>query len=118
MKPLALGTVGLGMVVMRNVLERRSELALLRAVGFSRRRTRWLVLAEHGVLLGLGTVCGVVAAAVAVIPSMRSSASAGAFNPLLSTMTLIAVIASGFMWTAVATMAALRGPMLESLRYE
>ena len=37
---LLLGSVGLGVVVLRNVLERRGELAILRAVGFRRRSLR------------------------------------------------------------------------------
>src|SRR4029077_20577025 len=57
---LLLGSVGLGIVVLRNVLERRGELALLIAVGFRRRRVQKLVLAEHAGLLGLGVVIGVV----------------------------------------------------------
>jgi ABC-type antimicrobial peptide transport system permease subunit len=34
---LLLGSAGLGVVVLRNVLERRGELGLLSAVGFRRR---------------------------------------------------------------------------------
>src|SRR5207249_5417857 len=51
---LLLGSTGLGVVVLRNVLERRGELGLLTAVGFRRKSLRQLVLAEHGALLGLG----------------------------------------------------------------
>ncbi len=45
---LLLGSAGLGVVVLRNVQERRGELALLLAVGFRRRALQWLVLSEHG----------------------------------------------------------------------
>src|SRR5262249_9308408 len=44
---LLLGSVGLGVVVLRNVLERRGELAVLLAVGFRRRTVRRLVVSEH-----------------------------------------------------------------------
>ena len=37
---LLLGSAGLGVVVLRNVLERRGELGLLQAVGFPRRSIR------------------------------------------------------------------------------
>src|SRR2546425_885221 len=56
---LLLGSMGLGVVVLRNVLERRSELGLLQAVGFTRRSIRWLVLSEHGGLLALGLAVGI-----------------------------------------------------------
>ena len=41
---LLLGSAGLGVVALRNILERRGELALLRAVGFTPRALRWLVI--------------------------------------------------------------------------
>jgi ABC-type antimicrobial peptide transport system permease subunit len=113
---LLLGSVGLGIVVMRNVMERRSELALLRAVGFEKRSLKWLVLSEHWLLLLLGLACGVVAGLVAVLPALRSP---GADIPYLSlVLTLSAVVLSGVLWTWIATMLAIRGPLLAALRNE
>src|SRR5213078_3734843 len=66
---LLLGSAGLGVVVLRNVLERRGELGLLTAVGFRRRSLQRLVLSEHAALLGLGLGIGIVTAAVAVLPA-------------------------------------------------
>ncbi|MCG8455782.1 MAG: FtsX-like permease family protein, partial [Holophagales bacterium] len=59
---LLLGTVGLAVVLLRNVLERRSELAALRAFGYRRRTLLGLVVAENGVLLLVGLGIGAVAA--------------------------------------------------------
>ena len=59
---LLLGSAGLGVVVLRNVLERRGELGLLVAVGFRRRALQRLVLSEHGALLVLGLGIGIAAA--------------------------------------------------------
>ena len=113
---LLLGSVGLGIVVMRNVMERRSELALLRAVGFEKRSLRWLVLSEHWLLLLLGLACGVVAGLVAVLPALRSP---GADIPYISlALTLSAVVLSGVLWTWLATILAIRGPLLAALRNE
>ena len=113
---LLLGSVGLGVVVLRNVMERRGELALLRAVGFSRGALRRLLLSEHWGLLVLGLACGVVSALVAVLPALRSP---GAQIPFASLgLTLLAVAASGAAWTYLATVLAVRGPLLEALRNE
>jgi len=113
---LLLGSVGLGIVVLRNVMERRSELALLRAVGFEERSLQWLVLSEHWLLLLLGLACGVVAGVVAVLPSLRSP---GADVPYVSlVLTLSAIVLSGVLWTWLATMLALRGQLLTALRNE
>ncbi len=51
---LLLGTVGLAAILLRNVLERRGELATLRALGFQRASLAWLVLAENTLLLLVG----------------------------------------------------------------
>jgi predicted lysophospholipase L1 biosynthesis ABC-type transport system permease subunit len=113
---LALGSIGLGVVVLRNVLERRSELALLRAVGFPRRKLYWMVLSEHWALLALGLACGVAASLGAVLPLVESL---GTQVPYLSlAVMLAAVLAAGLLWTYLATRLALRGPLLEALRSE
>jgi putative ABC transport system permease protein len=113
---LLLGSAGLGIVVLRNVLERRGELGLLLAVGFRKRALHWLVLAEHGALLGLGLGLGVVAAAVAVLPALLSPARQLPYASL--TVTLAAVLFNGAVWTWLATCAALRGNLLAALRNE
>ncbi len=113
---LLLGSVGLGVVVMRNVLERRSELALLLAVGFRRRALKWLVVSEHGALLGIGLGVGIVAAGAAVLPALLSP---GADVPYVSlALTLAAVLISSAVWTWLATALALRGRLLDALRNE
>ena len=71
---LLLGSVGCGIVVLRKVLERRGELAMLRAVGFSRRRVRRLIVGEHALLVAAGWVCGLAAALVAVSPAAAGQA--------------------------------------------
>src|SRR6185436_10334650 len=69
---LLLGSAGLGIVVLRNVLERRGELALLIAVGFRRRALQRLVLTEHAALLVGGFVIGIVSAVIAILPTLLS----------------------------------------------
>ncbi len=62
---LILGTIGLGVVVARNVLERRGELALLKAVGFGSGKIQKLILSEHIYLLFIGSFCGLFASLIA-----------------------------------------------------
>jgi hypothetical protein len=113
---LLLGSVGLGIVVLRNVLERRGELAVLLAVGFRRPTLQRLLLIENGALLALGLALGVVAAAVAVLPALLSPS---AQLPVVSlTLTLVVVLINGALWTWAATRFALRGDLLAALRNE
>ena len=113
---LLVGSAGLGVVVLRNVLERRGELALLQAVGFRKRSLRWLVLSEHAGLLLIGLAVGLIAALCAVIPSF---ATATARLPLISlAITIGAVFITGLIWTWLAVTVAVRGQLLDALRNE
>jgi len=113
---LILGSVGLGLVVLRNVLDRRGELAMLRAVGFDKITLRKMIFHEHsGLMLG-GLACGVIAALVAVGPVLRSLAAQAASFSLVST--IIAIGISGMIWIWIAAHFALSGETLDALRNE
>lgn len=113
---LLLGSAGLGVVVLRNVLERRAELAVLLAVGFRRRTLQRLVLSEHLALLALGLAAGLGAAFVSVLPAVWSPTMD---LPLTSLgLTLAGVVVVGVAATWAATWFALRGQLLDSLRSE
>jgi ABC-type antimicrobial peptide transport system permease subunit len=113
---LLLGSAGLGVVVLRNVLERRGELGLLVAVGFRRRTLQAMVLSEHGALLALGLGLGVIAAAVAVLPSLLTPGAPLPYRSLA--LTLGGVFLNGALWTWLATRYSLRGNLLDTLRNE
>lgn len=69
---LLLGTLGMAVVLLRNLMERRSELALLAALGFSRRRRTGLILLENGLLLAAGLGIGTGAALLGTLPALRT----------------------------------------------
>jgi len=113
---LLLGTIGLAAIMFRNVLERRRELALLRAVGYDARRVSILIMAEAALLLGAGLAAGVGSAVVAVAPAWlgRHGTRPGAGLAAL----LLGVVLAGLVSSFVATRAALSGNMLEAFRAE
>ena len=114
---LLVGTIGLGAVVLRNVLERRRELALLSAVGYRRGDLFTIVLGENLLLLAWGLGIGVVCALVAIAPAVLERG--GRLPATASTASLvIAVFAAGLVSSIVATGAALRTPLLDALRSE
>jgi ABC-type antimicrobial peptide transport system permease subunit len=113
---LLLGSAGLGVVVLRNVLERRGELGLLLAVGFRRRELQRLVLAEHALLLALGLGLGLLAALIAILPAVLSPGGEIPWRSL--PVTLSGVLLNGALWTWLATRVALRGELLAALRNE
>jgi hypothetical protein len=112
---LLLGTVGLAAVLLRNILERRRELALLGAVGYAPRRLFLMLLAETTALLVTGLVTGAVCAIVAIAPVAAQRGGAlptGAGIWLL----LFAVLATGLLSAWIATRAALHAKLLDALR--
>jgi len=113
---LVLGTLGLATVLLRNVLERRRELALLRAVGFRESDVTRLVLAENVLLLLLGLGLGAGAALVAVAPALFER---GAPVPLLGILgLLLAVFVTGLLASRVAVLGLHQERVLEALRGE
>ena len=111
---LLLGTLGLATVMLRNVVERRSELALLRAVGMTGSNVAVIVLAENAFLLLWGLASGIVSALLAMLPHLLST---GADIPWLSGIAiLLAVLITGMLAALLAVLDAVRAPILATLR--
>jgi len=112
---LMLGTLGLAVVLLRSVAERRWELAALRAFGFRRGRLAFLLLLENGALLcvglALGTAAGLAAAAL-------GGGEHGPFPWLSLTATLAGVLLAGLAANLLAVLAAVRTPLVGVLKAE
>jgi putative ABC transport system permease protein len=113
---LLLGTLGMAAVLLRNVLERRRELALLRAVGYNSSHFTLMVVAENALLLLCGLITGTICALLAIAPVFFER---GGRLPNISLGLLLAgVLISGLTASLIATWAALRSPLLPALRAE
>jgi putative ABC transport system permease protein len=86
---LLLGTVGLAVVLLRGLVERKSELAMLAAIGFRRLDRLWMVLSENALLLLIGLVIGTLSALIAMVPVLTQSAKSVHVVQLLVTLLLI-----------------------------
>ncbi len=114
---LLLGTFGLATVLLRNVLERKRELALLGAVGYRRGHVMTMVMAENVLLLVAGLAAGALSAALAIAPAVAERGSRLPFTSG-SVLLMVAVLVTGLLSSVVAMRAATRLPLLESLRSE
>jgi ABC-type antimicrobial peptide transport system permease subunit len=114
---LLLGTAGVGIVVGRNVVERRSEFALLEAVGYPPELVRHTVVLEHGFLVWMALLIGGVSAAVAMIPHL-SGAVHGDWPWQGSLGLLLALGVLGSIWVFGTTRILLKGSSVKSLRAE
>ncbi len=113
---LLLGTVGLAAVLLRNVLERRRELALLRATGYSTQNLSTMILAENAFLLVSGLIAGAVCACIAVLPTVIQR---GGTPPWIALVVLvIAVLVVGIGTSLLAVRTAVRSSILSGLRSE
>jgi hypothetical protein len=113
---LLLGALGLAIVLMRSVWERRGELALLRALGFRESALGWLVLAENSFLLFLGLGVGAVTALLSVAPHLAAGTGE---VPLVRLAGLLGVVLMVGLAAGAAAMAStLLAPLMAALRRE
>ncbi|HYP26500.1 MAG TPA: ABC transporter permease [Blastocatellia bacterium] len=113
---LVLGTLGLATVLLRNILERRKEMALLRAVGYEYSHFAVMVIAENALLLLFGLAAGTLCALLAIAPAFLSRG--GRLPTLTLALLLLVVLATGIVTSLAATSAALRDQLLSALRAE
>jgi putative ABC transport system permease protein len=113
---LLLGTLGLATVLLRNVIERRRELALMRAMGYQGAHLGLMVVAENGLMLGCGLLTGVLCALLAIIPALM--ARGGRLSAPSLGLLLLAVLVTGLAASLIAVRAAVRAPVLPALRTE
>jgi ABC-type antimicrobial peptide transport system permease subunit len=113
---LVLGTLGMAAVLLRNVLERRRELALLRVVGYNSSHFALMVIAENALLLCCGLLTGAVCALLAIAPVFFTRHAQ--LPSVALGLLLLGVLISGLTASVVATWAALRSPLLPALRAE
>jgi ABC-type antimicrobial peptide transport system permease subunit len=113
---LLLGTLGVGAVLARNVLERRREIGLLRAVGYSPADVRGMVLSEGMALVGGGLLIGAGCALVAIAPALRDRAQA---LPVANQVGLVAaVLVTGVVASLIAIRLTARTSITAAIKAE
>ncbi|VGO21742.1 FtsX-like permease family protein [Pontiella sulfatireligans] len=113
---LAIGAMGMGIAVLRNVQDRRAETALLRAVGYRTATLQKLLFIEHGLLLLGGLGVGIFSSALAMAPALFITRSHVGYGFLA--LLLLAVAGCAVACMAVAISVALKGDLLRGLRNE
>ncbi len=111
---LLLGSIGLGIVILRNILERRSELALFTALGFTLSKIKKLVIIEHVILLISGLIIGTLSALFAMMPVFFTP---GSEVPYLTVLLIVLALPSlGTLWIYLFTYRELLKPLLPALK--
>lgn len=113
---IILGTAGLGLVVVFNVIERRGELGMMRAMGFEKNILKGMIVKEHLGLVVFGLLFGTIAAMLAVTPAIRTPNSD---VPYLSVgVTVACIVINSLVWIWIAGVSCMTGSLTDALRNE
>ena len=93
---LILGTIGLAVILARTILERRREIAVMQAVGFSTNSIFNILIKEYLILLFTGVLIGFVTAVVATMPAFISTNSDASFSTVALVVGVILI--NGIIW--------------------
>ena len=113
---IIIGSIGLGIVLLRNLEERKSEIALYQGIGFNRNFIRKLVFTENLFILLSGIGIGVLSALTGIMPSFFSPAFQLPATFILVIISLI--LLNGFAWIYFPVTKALNKNLSETLRKE
>jgi ABC-type antimicrobial peptide transport system permease subunit len=114
---LVIGAVGMGVISVRNVSERKREIGMMRAIGFPRRQVILSVLLELVVLGVIGLIIGVVNGLLVSLgfANMQGVALVIPWGEIGLYLSIIVLIALGS--GSLPAFAASRIPPAEALRY-
>ena len=93
---LILGTIGLAVILARTILERRREIALMQAIGFTKTTIFKLLVNGYLLLLLSGVLLGFITAVVATLPAFLSTNTDASFSTVAIVVALILV--NGGVW--------------------
>lgn len=114
---LLIGTVGLGIILQRSLLERKAEFALLSAIGFRNSTIYRLVVTEYIALMLLGLLIGFVTAVISVYPVIHSTIETISLGFVSLLMAIILI--NGLLWIGLlATLQLQKMKLTEALRNE
>lgn len=113
---MILGTVGLGVSLARNMLDRAKEIGILRAIGYQKSEVLRLISYEHMTLLLLGTLAGAVAAFIATMPSILSDFVEASWET--AAIIVVLIFLNGWVWIYCIIRNFLGKDVLANLREE
>ncbi|WP_347840252.1 ABC transporter permease [uncultured Draconibacterium sp.] len=114
---LLLGTIGLAVILARTIIERRREIALMLAVGYTARLIFKILVKEYLILLFVGVLVGFISAVIATLPAFLSTNADASFSTVAMVVALILI--NGLGWIVGLSWFSLKKKVLvEGLRVE
>ncbi|HET9571759.1 MAG TPA: ABC transporter permease [Bacteroidales bacterium] len=103
---MLLGIVGLSIFLIRNMLERKNELILFKALGFKKRIILSILLYENLTLFFVGIFSGTLSAFVAALPTLLKGGQTVPTGFLLYTLAFL--VLNGVTWICIVTLRIVR----------
>ncbi len=113
---LVIGTIGMGIVIYRNVSERLKEIAILHAIGYRKKSITKMLFIEHVALMLISIMIGIISGIVSVFPSILNARAAIPYN--LIVFVIAAVIISGLVAIVLSLRTGLKKNLNDALRNE
>jgi putative ABC transport system permease protein len=103
---MLLGTIGLAIVIAKSMIERASEIAMLRALGFSTRSIISIYFTENFLLFIAGLLAGTISGLIATMPSFLAGSQNVATSFLAGVW--IVLLLNGVFWIWMILVAMVR----------
>ena len=113
---LILGTIGLGIVLIRNIIERANEIGMFQAVGIGKGLIFRIFFLEYFSLIGAGILAGSLAAVLATLPGLLSLDVMQALSNIGKLLLLLT--ANSIFWISLFILINLRQRSLAALNVE
>lgn len=111
-----IGTIGLAVVLIRNMMERKKELALMSALGFQQKELVKITFLENLMLLSSGMLIGLIGAFVGILPSLLLPEFVISGNFIFLLVAIIFI--TGLVWIWIPSRKIVKLPLVPSLRDE
>jgi putative ABC transport system permease protein len=120
---LFVGVAAVGVIAFRTVVERRQQIGMLRALGYTRRMIGLTFLIESAFIAFMGVVSGLVFATILarqLITEQFANQGGASFAVPWLQLAVIGTLAFGFalLMTLIPSRQASRIPIAQALRYE
>lgn len=113
---ILIGSLGIGIVVYRNIAEQKKEYALLQAVGISKKQILGIIRTSYLIILLIGFLTGIIASVVASLPTLVTTNSE--VPVLLMIVIILLIFVSGLISIRLAAGRALNNNIINLLKNE
>jgi ABC-type lipoprotein release transport system permease subunit len=113
---LVIGTAGFGILIARSIMERKSEMGLLQALGYKQNTIYRIIFTEHFILLITGIIIGFLPAIISTLPSLLSLNTDVSISNLF--FILLFLILSSILWIGLFTRFSIGKDLVKELRTE